>query len=187
MRGAQERGACWRVRARRSALRVPREPVPHLGEWLSTDVREVYLGFAMVQIRGDVSPGRVRQAAQRVGQALGCRLIVLFGSASRGEAVKPQDLDLGILGQGRLDTVTVTNRLIRELGVQEVDVADLGRADPLLLALVARDGTPVYEACPGEFARFASLAIRRYADTRKFREVERQEIRDRLASGSGGR
>lgn len=41
--------------------------------------------------------------------------------------------------------------------------------------LVARDGVPLYEADPAAFARFASLALRRYADTRKFRRkgVER--------------
>jgi hypothetical protein len=62
-----------------------------------------------------------------------------------------------------------------------VDVCDLRRADPLLMALVARDGVVLYEATPHEFDRFASLAARRYADTRKFREMERQEILDILA------
>ncbi|MFQ6046350.1 MAG: nucleotidyltransferase family protein [Gemmatimonadales bacterium] len=130
-----------------------------------------------------MSMERLRVGARHVGHELGCRLIVLFGSASRRDARVPEDLDLGVLGARPLDTVAVTNRLIRELGVQQVDVADLNRADPLLLAVVARDGVPLFEAEPGEFARFASLAMRRYADTRKFREFERQEIRDRLGRG----
>lgn len=134
----------------------------------------------MIRINGDLTLERLRAAAVRVGQEIGCRLVVLFGSAVQ-EGAPAEDLDLGVLGSGALDSVAVTNRLIRELGVQEVDIADLSRADPLLLALVARQGTPLYEAQPGEFARFASLAVRRYADTRKFREVERQEIHDRLA------
>ncbi len=77
-----------------------------------------------------------------------------------------------------LDTVALTNRFIRTLGVQNVDVADLGRADPLLLMLVARDGVPLFEAAPSEFARFASLAARRYADTRKFRDLEPRQLED---------
>lgn len=133
---------------------------------------------------GDVTLQRIRRAAERVGRELGCRLIVLFGSAGRVDGRVSEDVDLGLLGTGPLDTVAVTNRLIRELGIQQVDVSDLGRADPLLLAIVARDGIPLYEARPGEFARFASLGLRRYFDTRKFREMERQEIRDRLARGS---
>jgi hypothetical protein len=39
-----------------------------------------------------------------------------------------------------------------------VDVTDLGRADPVPLALAARGGLPLYERDPGAFARFASLA-----------------------------
>jgi predicted nucleotidyltransferase len=123
---------------------------------------------------------RIREAAERIGRESGYRLIVLFGSVARGEP-RPEDLDIGVLGREPLDAVALTNRLVRELGVQEVDVCDLQRADPLLTALVARDGIPLHEESPGEFARFASLAVRRYADTRKFREMERREIRDILA------
>jgi predicted nucleotidyltransferase len=105
---------------------------------------------------------------------------VLFGSVVRGEP-RAEDVDLAVLCDGPLDSVALTNRLIRDLGFQAVDMCELRRAEPLLLALVARDGIPLYEAEPTEFARFHSLAMRRYADTRKFREMERQEIRDILA------
>ena len=110
-------------------------------------------------------------------------MIVLFGSAARSDVSVPEDLDLGVLAEGGLDLVAVTNRFIQLLGTQHIDVADLRRADPLLLMLVARDGIPLFEQPPGEFACFASLAVRRYADTRKFREAERDEIRDFVARG----
>lgn len=128
---------------------------------------------------------RIREVAERIGRESGYRLIVLFGSAARGDA-RPADLDFAVLGNGaEVDLVALTNRLIRALGTQAIDVCDLRRADPLLLALVARDGIPLYEGEPGAFADFASLAFRRYADTRKFREMEHREILDFLA-GSGG-
>lgn len=125
---------------------------------------------------------RIRQAAERLGAEIGARLIVLFGSAARG-GTGAADLDIGILTDGALDTVAATNHLIRALGVQAIDVADLRRADPLLLALAARDGIALYEAQPGAFPAFASLAARRFADTRKFRDAERREIRDFLDAG----
>ena len=129
---------------------------------------------------------RVREAAQQLGAELGARLIVLFGSAARAHAA-PADLDLGILADGPLDAVAVTNRLIQALGTQEIDVTDLRRADPLLLALAARDGIPLYEAHPGAFAAFASLAARRFADTRKFRDAEHRELWDFITATGGGR
>jgi predicted nucleotidyltransferase len=130
----------------------------------------------------DIARDQLRQAAQQVAAVLGCRLVILFGSAAGGHA--PEDLDIGVLGDALLDAVDVTNRFIRALGLQAVDVADLRRADPLLLMLAARDGIPLYERSPGEFARFASLAARRYADTRKFRDAERSGLRDFIARSS---
>jgi predicted nucleotidyltransferase len=121
------------------------------------------------------SPERLRQAAARLAEEIGARLVVLFGSAARaGES--PRDLDLGILADGSFDPVAATNRLIQLLGIQQVDVTDLRRADPLLLALAARDGVALFEGAPGTFAAFASLAARRFADTRKFRDAEREDV-----------
>ena len=54
---------------------------------------------------------------------------------------------------------------------------DLRRADPVLQMCVAREGVPLYEGSPAAFADFASLAMRRYADTSKFREAVREELR----------
>jgi predicted nucleotidyltransferase len=130
---------------------------------------------------GRVPLERIRRAAADVGRDVGARLVVLFGSAVREDGPEPEDLDIGVLGLEPIDVIDVTNRLVRALGVQEVDVVDLRRADPLLMVVVAREGVPLYESDPTEFACFVSLAARRYADTRKFREMERQEIRDFLA------
>lgn len=127
-----------------------------------------------------ISLERIRHVAADVGRESECRLIVLFGSAARNQP-SPEDLDFAVLARGRLDAVEFTNRLIRALGVQSVDVSDLSRAEPLLLMLVAREGIPLYEENPGDFACFISLAARRFADTRKFREMERREIHDFLA------
>jgi len=128
----------------------------------------------------------LRRIAANVGRETGCRLLVLFGSAARPGALVPEDVDLAVLADGKLDTIELTNRLIRALGVQAIDVADLSHADPLLMMLVARDGVPIYESRPGEFDRFSSLAVRRYADTRKFRAMEAQEVRDFIAAGQPG-
>lgn len=113
------------------------------------------------------------------------RLVVLFGSAARNQG-HPRDLDIAVLCAGAPDLVALTNSLTRALGYQAVDLVDLGRADPLLAMHVARDGIALHEDPPGSFARFASLAMRRYADTQKLRDMEHREIEDFLAR-SGAR
>src|SRR5260370_2268971 len=94
----------------------------------------------------DVTREQLRQAARQVAGALGCRLVILFGSAARGSA--PDDLDLGVLGDSVIDAVDATNRFIRALRVQAVDLTDLRRAHPLLLMLAAPDAVPLYERSP---------------------------------------
>ena len=135
--------------------------------------------------QGEPTLERLREVAGEIGRELGLRLILLVGSAAREDPGIAQDLDIAVLSRRRLDSVDLTNRLIRGLGIQEIDVADLGRADPLFLMLAVRDGRLLYEADKGEFARFASLAARRYADTRKFRDMERREIVDFIEGARG--
>lgn len=129
---------------------------------------------------------RLREAAARIGREAGYDLVVLFGSATREDEERtPEDLDLALRGDGPLDLVDATNRFTRALGTQAVDVVDLRHADPLLMILVARDGIVLHEEEPGLFARFWSLAARRYADTRKFREARRERVRE-LVDRAGG-
>src|SRR3989338_3567644 len=139
---------------------------------------EMKVEVLMTAIR-DITRGDLERAARDVAEAHGARLVVLFGSAARGDRV-PEDLDLGVLADGPLDAVAVTAHFIRLLAVQQVDVTDLARAEPLLLMLVAQEGVPLYQRTPAAFTGFVSLAMRRYADTAKFREAERAEIREFL-------
>lgn len=124
---------------------------------------------------------RLALVAPEVARAAGYRLVVLFGSAARGRP-DPEDLDVGILADGLVDTVAAANRFIEALHTQHVDIVDLRAADPLLAAVVARDAKVLYEARPGEYARFVSLAYRRYADTRAFRDLEHQALKRRIAA-----
>lgn len=101
--------------------------------------------------------------------------MVLFGSTARG-AERAGDLDIAILGRTPLDVVELTNRFAVVLGRDDVDIVDLRTADPVLLMQVARDGIPLYQETPAEFNAFYSLAARRFADTKKFRDAERDWI-----------
>lgn len=132
---------------------------------------------------------KLESAARSVAQSHDLSLVILFGSAAHLDQERdPRDLDLAVQGNsGGVDSVALTNAFIQELGIQDVDLVDLRRADPLILQLVAEEGRMLHEAEPGIHARFCSLAARRYADTRKFREMERREIREWLARAPANR
>ena len=117
----------------------------------------------------------LRAAAEQIAREAGLELVVLFGSVARGEA-RAEDLDLGVLGAAPIDAVDLTNRLTVLLGRQDVDVVDLRTADPVLLMQVAGEGNALFESTPARFNAFYSLAARRFADTKKFRDAERDWI-----------
>ena len=123
---------------------------------------------------------RLVDVAPEVARLRGYRLVLLFGSAARG-APHPEDLDLGIIAEGVLEPVEAANAFIEALRTQHVDIVDLRRTDPLVAMVAAREGRVLYEAREGEFARFASLAARRYADTAGFRQREHHDLVARIA------
>ncbi|MBI3812688.1 MAG: nucleotidyltransferase domain-containing protein [Nitrospirae bacterium] len=104
------------------------------------------------------------------------QLVVIFGSVVSGKVHRSSDLDLAILADEPLDTVQITSELIRLLHINNIDVVDLRRANPLLAREVVRQGTVLHERDSGTYARFVSLAVRRYADTRKLREAHKQVV-----------
>jgi len=122
---------------------------------------------------------RNRESIDRIKENLtpllneeGLRLIVLFGSLAAGKTHSGSDVDLGFLFDGTVDLVGLTNKVMRLLQMNEVDVVDLRRTNPVLRLSAVKNGLLLYEREPGMFNQFYSLALRRYLDTRKFRTAQ---------------
>ena len=110
----------------------------------------------------------------------GLRLILLFGSVATGKVNKKSDIDLAFLFDKPIDMLALTNRVIRLLRTDNIDVIDLRRASPLLKYSAVRHGKPLYEREPGMFNEFYSLAFRMYVDTRKLRDAQAKAIQQFL-------
>ena len=110
------------------------------------------------------------------------RLIVVFGSTVTGLRGPESDLDLALLADAPLDLVAVTTDVIRLLHTDHVDVVDLRRASPLLAMEVARHSRLIYERQPGLHVEFTSLAFRRYVDTQKLRDAQKDAVHRYLTS-----
>jgi predicted nucleotidyltransferase len=112
------------------------------------------------------------------------RLVVLFGSLACGEGEGAGDIDIAVGTDDGLDVIGFTNRITRLLHEDAVDVVDLRGAPPLLKARIAGQGLPLYEREPGEFAKFRSLAWRRYVDTEKLRRLQQKNLRRSIEEDS---
>jgi predicted nucleotidyltransferase len=109
------------------------------------------------------------------------RLVVLFGSVAEGRQRPDSDLDLGVLRDGPGSNDDVELLVMQLLGTERVDVVDLRRAPPLLAMAVAKTGVVLYDSPEGAFARYASLALRRYEDTAKLRRARAEGLRRFIA------
>ena len=106
----------------------------------------------------------------------GLQLVVLFGSMASGKMHKRSDIDLAFLFDAPQDILEFTNRVLRLLRIDNVDVVDLRRASPLLRMAVVRGGNLLYERSPGLYADYCSLSFRMYADSKKLRDAQSRSV-----------
>src|SRR3989338_3487852 len=68
----------------------------------------------------------------------GLEIVLLFGSAASGRMHKKSDIDLAFLYKKPVNILSLTNRVIKLLHMDSVDVVDLRHASPLLKYSVAK-------------------------------------------------
>lgn len=102
---------------------------------------------------------RLRSAAidgrlEALAEAHDLSLVVMFGSASRGQ-LDARDLDVAVGSRARtgLDVVAVICALMDLVDNDRVDLLELDRAGPVARQHALVPGDPLYEYRPGEFAR----------------------------------
>ena len=112
----------------------------------------------------DFSLPALRTEASRLGREVaGVRLIVLFGSVARGQALPMSDVDIGILGAEFWHGLRMGSDLAR-LCQREPHVVALETAPELLRYEIARDGILLFECERDDWAKFRADAIVRYLD-----------------------
>lgn len=109
----------------------------------------------------------------------GLKLAILFGSFASGIVHKKSDIDVAFLFNRPVNILKLTNKVLRLLGKDNVDVVDLRQASPLLKFSVIK-GRLLYENKPGMFNEFSSLAFRMYVDTKKLRDARAAAIKNFL-------
>lgn len=121
---------------------------------------------------------RLRSAAvdgrlNALADAHSLSLVVLFGSASRGQPDAP-DLDIAVGARARtgLDVVAVICALMDLAGSDRVDLLDLDRAGPVARQHALVPGDPLYEYRPGEFARQQMRASGQRLDAEWMRRLD---------------
>lgn len=123
-----------------------------------------------------ITVGELKERLAPIFTEEGMRLAILFGSHASGKVHRQSDIDLAFLYDRPVDIVALTNRVIRLLHLNNIDVVDLRRASPLMKFSVIKNGTPLYEKEEGMLTDFYSLAFRMYVDAKKLRDAQKETI-----------
>jgi predicted nucleotidyltransferase len=108
-------------------------------------------------------PDLLSDLARTAARAPGVRLVILFGSTSRGQARPDSDVDIGVLGGEFWDQLRLGSELSIALR-REPHVVDLARASDWLRFEAARDGILIYEREPRSWSGLKAEAMLRYFD-----------------------
>mgnify|MGYP001614194219 FL=1 len=108
------------------------------------------------------------------------KLIVFFGSRSRGTAGACSDADIAVLGDHplsyeELSDISVEVADMLHISEDNIDIVDLWNASPLLLHQVGETGKLLYGS-ESDFTRFRVLSWKRYQDTAKFRRAREKHF-----------
>jgi predicted nucleotidyltransferase len=128
--------------------------------------------------------GQIPMDGQRlsaVSAQFGLRLVLLFGSAARGQARPDSDCDIAVAGcpPDRFWDLSVALQATIRGGAQ-LDLVRLEPADPLFRYEILRDAVLLY-GDPDLFCEFRAFAFRDFHDSASLFALERTLLRKKLA------
>jgi predicted nucleotidyltransferase len=139
------------------------------------------------------SIGEYAPALARVFERRGVLLAYLYGSQARGDAGPLSDVDVGVLFQPGLDPrerwhrrLALGQDLMCVFRRDDLVVADLAEASPLLKNEVRREGRLLYCADEAVRVEFEVGALREFVDTQSLRDLRRQYLLERIDQGRMG-
>ncbi len=118
---------------------------------------------------------RIQQEVAMIAREFGLRFVVCFGSYMTPFFRADSDIDVALLGHRALEPAekaALLEHLIVAFRKSEMDLVDLQTADPLLRAVIARDGFVVYEEEIGLFERYAVFYTKHYYECKPLLDQE---------------
>jgi predicted nucleotidyltransferase len=135
----------------------------------------------------DLSIAQYLEQLRQIFTDHGVVLAYLFGSQAEGKAGPLSDVDIAVLlgpqvtreqwFQVQLDLMGALMSLFHR---DDVDVAILNQATPVLAHEVVQSGQILYEARPGIRVEFELATLRRYVDTEPLRRLQNRRLLERV-------
>lgn len=104
-------------------------------------------------------------------------ILTTFGSAIR-DTGEPGDLDIAVKFRtdAPSDVLTFIEELAELTGIDDLDVMDLDRADPVARSVALTECEPLFEATEGGYVRAQIRAVQERLDTAWLRTMELERL-----------
>ncbi|MGH9324304.1 MAG: type VII toxin-antitoxin system MntA family adenylyltransferase antitoxin [Vicinamibacteria bacterium] len=144
---------------------------------LTVDVSET-----MDPLARRVGAGRASAVVEAARRSAGLRMLLLYGSAARGEVHDLSDWDFGYLADPAFQPETLRGELSILLETDRVDLVDLARAGGQLRYRAASDGVVVFATDGEVFRRFWMEAVTFWCEAGPVLEAQYKKVLRRLDS-----
>jgi predicted nucleotidyltransferase len=127
--------------------------------------------------------GDLQEAIRSVARAHKLRLIVLYGSFTRGTTSVRSDVDVGVLGENVLSAeaeAAIGEELVHVLDDARIEVRSLNQVSPLFLHSVMNDAVVLFEERSGIAAELKLYAWKLAAETKPLRDARYRKTRNRV-------
>jgi len=115
----------------------------------------------------------------KLAEKHGLVLVVLFGSVASGKTHKQSDVDLAILAEHKLRPAEIADLQFdfsQNLGIKNLELADLKSASPLLLRQIAQNSKLLYEKEPSAFARLKIYGYKSYMEAKNLLSLRELQL-----------
>ena len=115
---------------------------------------------------------------EKLMRLIGADIIFLFGSVLTENFRSDSDIDIGVYFENRnYDKSSICDAVMDFFRTEQVDVAFLNEAAPLLLYQVVKKGKPT--ACENykTLVEFRLRCLKQYWETKKFRKLKEQVLK----------
>lgn len=108
-------------------------------------------------------------------------LIVVYGSAARGETHEGSDIDVAFLGDNENDyyNVYMESQKLADLVRREIDLVDLSKASTVMRVQIIGKGKIIYNGNPNKSGTFMMKALKQYSMLNEERQCILDRIRER--------
>ena len=118
----------------------------------------------------------IKRRIRRLAKKHRLSLVVLFGSQATGRTHAKSDVDIAVLGKGKIDRLQIGVDLDKVFGRDDVEIVDLGTASPTLMYVMVEDGQTLYEKTHGTFFVWKLYAIRTWLETAWLRVMRDKKL-----------